>query len=173
MSNVPAAISGTYADFKLVKTRSVAQIVVEVPIERAETIIAAFGFPVPGSEIHLAVARIKPEATKGVHSAGTPTKPKQQWREMKASQQAGMLCNDPDFQDWICEVWPPPPGWNGAISEQPAENTAELVRLHCGVQSRSDLDHPSLSQDAWRTLASEFFAWKNEPPIEAYEGQVR
>lgn len=42
-----AAISGTFADFKLIKTRSVAQLVIEIPIEQSKKAIDAFGFPLP------------------------------------------------------------------------------------------------------------------------------
>ncbi len=37
----PAAIDGRFADFKLIKTRSVCQLVVEVDITRADDALAA------------------------------------------------------------------------------------------------------------------------------------
>ena len=51
-------IEGSYADFRLVKTRSVAQLVIEIPIERAAAFIEAFGIPLPGQEIAVAIARL-------------------------------------------------------------------------------------------------------------------
>lgn len=54
-----AVLSGTYSDFKIVKTRSVFQMVIEGPIERAAEAVAMFGVPQPGQEIHVAVARLQ------------------------------------------------------------------------------------------------------------------
>jgi hypothetical protein len=56
-----AAFQGSYADLKFIKSRSVAQVVVELPIEEAAAFVAAFGAPVPGSECPVALARIHPE----------------------------------------------------------------------------------------------------------------
>lgn len=58
MSDRPAAMDGCYSDFRIVKTRSVAQLIVEIPIERAAEAVALFGVPQPGQEIHVAVARL-------------------------------------------------------------------------------------------------------------------
>src|SRR4051794_33494293 len=64
MSDVPAAIQGTFADFKLVKTRRTVQIVIEVPIEQADQALAALGgLPQPAEEKWVAVARINGAAT--------------------------------------------------------------------------------------------------------------
>src|SRR5579859_2923411 len=53
-----AVIDGCFADFRLVKTRSICQLVIEIPIERAEEAVQKFGLPLPGQEIHVAVARL-------------------------------------------------------------------------------------------------------------------
>ena len=55
-----AAIQGNYSDLKTVKTRSVAQMIIEVPIEQGEEIVRIFGFPRPGQEIPVAIARLAP-----------------------------------------------------------------------------------------------------------------
>ena len=38
-------IQGTYADFKIVKTRNVAQMINEIPLENAQEAINMFGVP--------------------------------------------------------------------------------------------------------------------------------
>ena len=53
-----AAISGNYAEFKLVKTRGVFAITIEFPVERTADVFAALGYPQPGTEIPVAVARL-------------------------------------------------------------------------------------------------------------------
>lgn len=60
-----AAFTGSYSNIKLIRSRSVMQIIVEVPIEQAEAVIAAFGVPQPGHERPVAVALF--------HSDGTPS----------------------------------------------------------------------------------------------------
>jgi hypothetical protein len=49
-------ISGTYSDFKLVKTRSVVQVIVEFPIEEAQQVLESLGgLPMPGKEEHVSL----------------------------------------------------------------------------------------------------------------------
>ena len=54
-------ILGSYADLKIIKTRSVVQIVVEVPLERGKEVTDLFGLPQPNAEVHVVVARMDPE----------------------------------------------------------------------------------------------------------------
>lgn len=53
-----AVVSGSLAEIRFVKSRSVAVLCVEIPIEAAENAIAMFGVPLPGQEIPVAVARL-------------------------------------------------------------------------------------------------------------------
>jgi hypothetical protein len=49
-------ISGTYSDFKLVKTRGVVQVIVEFPIEEANQVLESLdGLPMPGQEAHVSL----------------------------------------------------------------------------------------------------------------------
>src|SRR6185312_4925497 len=117
----PAVIDGSYADFKLIKTRSVAQICVEIPIEEAERFIGMFGIPKPGIEIPVAVARLQvpaesgtPSAERRVEHAGaaaavdTPNR-SEIGRQVYAAKTPGeklvvlacRLCQDNIFRDWI------------------------------------------------------------------------
>lgn len=58
----PIAVRASYADFKLLKTRSVYQIILEAPIEQAEDFVTAFGLPMPGAERPVAVALLNPSS---------------------------------------------------------------------------------------------------------------
>lgn len=62
-----AAIQGDYADFKIVRTRKVCQIVVEVPIERAGEVFERIGMPDPGGGKPCAIALIQ---ASGVSKTG-------------------------------------------------------------------------------------------------------
>lgn len=100
-----AVASGSYSDMKLVKTRSVCQIVVEIPIEQASRFIEMFGVPVPGAEIPVAIARLNEGAvTSETEEHSTPSAvvkgsdtPRRKLEDMPPSQQAGMLCHDSEF----------------------------------------------------------------------------
>ncbi len=65
-----AAFSGSYCDLKFIKSRSVAQVVVEIPIEQAAAFIAAFGAPEPSKECPVAIARL--DMTKAASEAEKP-----------------------------------------------------------------------------------------------------
>lgn len=56
MSDQPAAIRATYSDLKFLKTRKVAQVVLELPIEQAGEFVSLFGAPDPSRETWVAVA---------------------------------------------------------------------------------------------------------------------
>lgn len=119
-----AIVSGTFSDFKLVKTRSVAQLVIEIPIERAADAVAIFGIPQPGQEIAVAVARLiespahatagKRVPSGGSVTDGTPRRDAAKSARAKAAfaalpsmkqdvTRAAMLIKDKAFQDWIAD----------------------------------------------------------------------
>jgi hypothetical protein len=55
-----AAITATFSDYRLVKSRGVLQLVLELPVERQAQAFEALGFPMPGTDIHVGVARLQP-----------------------------------------------------------------------------------------------------------------
>ena len=58
-----AAFQGNYSDWKLIRTRGVVQVVIEVPIEHSGLAYDVLGgMPQPGDEIQVAVARINSRA---------------------------------------------------------------------------------------------------------------
>lgn len=72
-------------------------------------------------------------------------KKKEHWAEMSPSKQAAILCQDPDFQDWI-----------GAVGE---EDAAKLVRTKCRVASRADIVPGTPASAAWKHLMIGYGAW--------------
>src|SRR3954453_6625979 len=117
MNDVPAAVQGSFADFKLVKTRKTAQIIIEVPIEQADQAVAALGgLPQPATEAWVALARL--ETKERV----VPLKPD----NTKLSLEAVMRCRDPLFQRYL------------EVSNE--DEASETVRLTCGVPSRAGLN---------------------------------
>jgi hypothetical protein len=150
MSDQPAAIRGTFADFRLIKGRKVAQLVVELPIEEADAALATLGgLPQPATERWVAVARLngsaKPEAAKE----------KRRWDDLKAAMQAGIRCNEPAFWQFVQEEYNAP--------ARDEESAAKFVRRYCGVKSRSEINLSPNSSEAWRRLESKYKAWLGVP----------
>lgn len=54
-----AVITGMFADLKTIKTRSSIQIVIEVPVEYGKRVIDVLGFPQPGAEVPVVIARLQ------------------------------------------------------------------------------------------------------------------
>jgi len=144
----PAAFKATFSDFRLVKGRKVAQIVVEVPIEEADNALKALGgIPRPDLERWVAVARLSPgafipksEALASADGEGAP--PQKQptpapgetkggWYALKPSARAAILCKDGDFLMWANSTW----RLQMLLSELP-----DWLRNRVDVHSRAQLD---------------------------------
>lgn len=150
------AIQGNYADFKLVKTRSVCQLVIEVPIERAEQAIKAFGIPQPGAEIPVAVARINPVAKqKWPHGGGmaghdadsADEKPKERkhWGDTLRSMQAAIRVTNREWRHWA-EL---PDNWT-------ADDCTNWIKQNLVIESRKELDSNPEKAAAWDKLDAAF-----------------
>lgn len=137
-----SVISGTFSEAKFIKTRSVMQIVIEVPIEAADDVFAALGgVPQPGREAHVAVARLN-----------TREEPKPKGGSL--AQQCGMLCGDPVFLAYLQEVYPQ---YGKPVNDFEA---ATVVRKMLNMESRAEIDTVPDKGIAWRQLKARFDAWK-------------
>ena len=154
----PAVIQGTFADFKLIKGRSVLQIVIEVPIEHGDAVIKAFGVPQPGHEIPVAVARLvegkaekRTAAPKAIEGQG------RKWSELSRAQQAGIRCGDRSFRQFLSEV----------LGRQidGVDEAAEVVRRHCGVSTRAEIDVEDGASRYWDALNGEYELWLRHPEL--------
>lgn len=127
-----AAIQATYADYRRVKGRKVLQIILEVPLEQAQQVHDAFGEPMPDGSTWVAVALLnKTVATERKGGA--------------LAKKAGILCNEGGFQKYL-----------GA---EDAHEAAELVRAHCAIRSRADLDHDANAARAFNQLETDYELW--------------
>ena len=64
-----AVIHAVFAGYRLIMGRSCLQLHLEIPVERQGEAFAALGYPEPGKQIDVAVARLKPN-TASSHEAG-------------------------------------------------------------------------------------------------------
>ena len=137
--NNEAVITGTYSDFKIIKTRQVAQVIVEVPIEHAENVVQVFGLPKPNEEQWVAIAHIRTENVT------------QNSRATKAIQQAGILCKDASFGAWLREK----KNLQEIIPSDTITITSALKAL-LGVASRSEMRSNQAALEVWESIYREY-----------------
>lgn len=171
-----AIMHASYSDLKLIKSRSVCQIVLEIPIERAAAAVEMFGVPIPGQEIAVAVARLQEStgripgagAVRTIHSDGpgaTPARPVDTAKSARAKAafaalpsmkqdvtRAAMLVKDPEFQRWIT---------GRAVSiARPAsayETEADYeMKIRIGVASKSEIGEDAAVNARFRKLVATF-----------------
>lgn len=144
----PAAIQGTYTDLKIVRSRKVCQIVVEIPLEASEGFVKAFGMPNPGAETWVAVARLN----AGVAAAGEQQKERRRFDTLPLAQQAAIKCGEPAFWRFLTEVHRAP--------TTNSDEAATYVRRYCNVVSRSELNHGVEAGERWSKLSNGYDAWR-------------
>ncbi len=136
--NDERVITGTYADFKIIKTRKVAQMVVEFPIEQAESFVSKLGLPKPHEEMWVAVAMLK---SVSVQTGGKAT---------SAIQQAGILCKDIAFGTWLRDT--------KKMDINPADESQvqDALRAILGVSSRADMRTNDQALAVWERLYDQY-----------------
>jgi hypothetical protein len=147
-------ILGSYSNMIVVKTRSVVQVVIEVPIERGGEITDLLGFPNPSAEVPVVIARMDPEKLRPQEPAqiehandDPPYKPR------PLSQIAAMLCTKPTFKRFIYE------GSDGWDHIPTTDEAAEWVRSVCQVGSRKELDTAPEAAERFRKIRAQHDAW--------------
>lgn len=141
-------IAGVFSDFKLIKTRSCAQIVIEVPIEQAdEALVQLGGLPQPAKERWVAVAPLRqaPEPQPGPEETiRTPTP----FRDLSPTKQAVIKCSDANFRAWAKR--------NGGLQSDSEEEVSSWVKLICQVESRTELLLDAAAAARWRKLLGSY-----------------
>jgi hypothetical protein len=128
-----AVFKAAYADFVLRKTRAVAVIQLEIPIEQAEKFVEIFGLPVAGRERWVALALMAPEVAPV--PVPSPESGRAAPKAEAALKRAGMLPSDIAFRRWII---------GNKVDDQacqPAtpDEAAQLLRELMGVESRNEI----------------------------------
>jgi hypothetical protein len=142
-----SVITGSFSEFKTIKTRSVIQVVIEVPIEHADLALATLGgVPQPGKEVPVAVARLQVQAAE--------PKPA---RKGSLAQQAGIRCGEPAFLKFLTEEFVE----SDEIAEAPQNDfdAAALVRIITDVESRAEFDSDPAAGQRWKDLEGRYRAW--------------
>lgn len=150
----PKAWKGDYAGLSFYPSRGVCQVRVEFPLEEGTAFVAAFGSPLPKSNVQVAIARINPDAQPDA----TPER-----RGGKLAQRAAILCNEGGFQRFIAERVAKMAGMAVPVNNTDPEDIAVFVRNHCGVKSRAELDHDVEAARKFNALEMEYRAWLSVP----------
>lgn len=159
---IMTAVLGTFSDFKLIRSRSCVQIVIEIPIEAADQALKTLGgLPQPGQERWLGVAQAPKDREKPVQPV-IPKGAAKPFRELKLAAQAGIRCEDVKFQLFlirtIIEPYPDKNDWTAA----------DEVRKRCGVTSRAEFDTAPLAGERWRRLEDQYQSWLADQRAEEY-----
>lgn len=158
MKELPAAILGDYTNLVFRKTRSVAVVEIEIPIELASDFVAKFGTPNQGKGIPVALARIQQDTPKAIERPKTvdELKERRKLSELPLSQQCAIRCAEPLFQEFLTER---------GLTAPNAEETAVTVRSLCFIPSRSKLDTDNDAADIWRQLDGDYLFWMRHREI--------
>jgi hypothetical protein len=149
MTDQPAAIQATFSDFRLVKGRKVAQLVLEIPLEQADAALSTLGgIPQPQSERWVAIARLN-----GHVPEPKPDKERQKWEDLKLSMQAGIRCNEIAFRRFLTETE------SSAFEARNVEDAEQMVRERCEVDSRKELNLDPEAARRWKDLERSYQAW--------------
>lgn len=167
-----AAIKATFSDFKIIRSRKVAQYIMESPLELADDCLKKLGgVPNPHQEVWVGIARLNladascredgvQAGTTGATSASpnttSVTKPK---REMTLANRIALVTNEPKFFDFLKEF----DTLHFSLPEPdpfiPAETAAIFVRHYCGVNSRSEIKYDTPEAEKWKQLYTEYQDW--------------
>lgn len=99
----------------------------------------------PGQRFHLMLIAIGDD---DMPATNDPEKRK----PYKASQIAGMMCNEPSFRQFITATY--------GEACPTAEDAAVWLRESCGVESRSYLDSNPAAAEIFQNIIREFDEWK-------------
>lgn len=155
-------ILGTYADLKIIKTRGVVQLVVEIPLERGKEVTDLFGLPQPNAEIPVVVARMDPKTLKAEtnvvqiedHRPAPEDAEEEPHKPRPLSQIAAIFCNNVVFQKFIQEE---SDGWDHRPT---SDEAAEWLRANCGIKSRTELNTNAEAAARFRKIRGQYEAWR-------------
>lgn len=154
----PAVIRAEFTDYRPVKTRKTVILSFEIPAEEQGAAFAALGYPVSGTSIWCAIARLQ----EGAGAPGVPEKAVEPARVEKAkplrspSQIAALKCHEHTFQEWLFETM------GHLHTQEPTafltdEDYADaILKEVLGITSKRELDTMLHKAEAWNKLLTSF-----------------
>lgn len=153
------AFRATYSDWKLIKTRGVVQVVMEVPLADADAAYDVLGgMPVHGKERWFGIAALKSTAEESRAKPRQDSPPsshpggaKRDWRAVPFSQQAGIRINEPTFAAYLREEHPNE--WHET------GDANACIKLICSISSKRELMTSPKRAVLWHQIDTEYQAW--------------
>lgn len=137
------AVLATFVDARSVKSRSVMQLVLELPIEQADAALKALGgWPRPAESRWVGVALAPKEREQAAK------KERRDWPAVSPTEQAGIRCNEPTFWAYLNTL--------SFVVGLNNEDAAEVVREICGVKSRKELNTVAAAGRRWTALEGSY-----------------
>lgn len=157
MTDAPAAITAQLVDVRNVAAHKSVRLELHVPAEQAGLVMAAFGWPTMADPVPVALARL----TAAPVAVDKPDVPKERrpFSELPYAQQAAMRCNEPEFQRFLQENLPDSWAAGSVYEKDAAKLAAAVVRVDCGVGSRSEIVAGTTAASRWEQLDADFYAW--------------
>lgn len=180
-----SAFTAEYVNLRPVPSRNVVQVILEVPMEKGDSIVKMLGMPNPGASKWVGVAMLQPNEAKKDVSAGQglakvaepaeqaaagvvieappPAVPaeRRSWHSMSYAQRAGIRCGEATFWKFLKKDYEPI--WRArAVSGQNlthAEVAADVVRRVCGVTSRREIDTKPTAQENFNIIEQQYSLW--------------
>lgn len=139
-----AALQGQLVDIRNVGTHKSVKLTIHVPEELALSVTEMFGWPTAVNPVSVALARLVVPADKPENEGLSPslaTKERRRWADLSAGEQAGIRCNEADFQRFLYV--------------RDAEQAAMMLRSKFKVASRKDIP-----RDSWEEFEAEYQLWQ-------------
>lgn len=142
-----AAFKGTFSDFKILKSRKVIQIVIEVPLEGGDAALEALGgLPRPDQETWVGVARLETKAPPA-----PPAHERKDFDELPYASQITLMCKSYEFRCYMRDA-----GYK-VNNEDDAINAVKEI---CGVASRKEITTGTPTGEMWEDIKSKYNDWK-------------
>lgn len=160
-------IQASLVDVRNVATDKEIKLEVRVPAELAQQVFSIFGWPTRVAPVSVAICPLGPDPTRqGLEQPPRPSaddafkrldppKDRQSFTKMKRAQQAGIRCNEPTFWAYLTERFSKALDYAAVVD---ADGAAHVVRWHCLVTSRRELDEKPGAQVLWDNLEADFYA---------------
>src|SRR5215472_1628072 len=151
------AILGSYAEWQMIKSRKVLVLKIEVPLEQAEEVLAKLGFPMPDTEIPVAVCRIDALAASEYRAQQRRSRlsviGKERYESEDAMKQARdracAYCRDKQFVAWADR-------FSKVLHVHDERTAKEFIYNECGISSRREIATDDAAYSAFLELETEY-----------------
>jgi hypothetical protein len=165
-------IQGDYRDLKFIKTRGVAQVVIEIPETAQDEFVDMFGTPRQGFGVPVVISRMvtrqaepSPQPPQNTPEPSPELPLDHAPKGGALSRQAALTCRERAFWEFLSAT--------GLSVDRPEteEEAAAIVRALCSstpgtsLVSRATLDHDPVAAQKWSDLLRSYRAWYYEDNV--------